>query len=255
MTNNCESFITKDEPRMGVHVYTDSHAPIRESIGTYGEKSMHRELKWWIEPSSEFHEIQVGKYIADIKNSAGITEIQTQSFYKLRNKLEAFLPEHAVTLVYPLVHEKRIFTIDKESGAIIRSRLSPKRGNFYASFWELYQIKQYLSNENLSLRLLLLDVSERRFEANRRKRYHKVDTTIRSLYDELKIECGIEYGKDYLKLIPSNLADPFTTSAYALSTGVNKRIAGAALNVLLHVGAVQRTGKAGRAYQYARRSG
>ena len=219
-----------------------------KKIGTYGEKSLHRELKWRIDPTGEFHEAPVGKFIADIKDSSGITEIQTRSFYRLRDKLSAFLPDHIVTLVYPLPREKLILWIDKDSGEIIRERRSPKHSSYYSAFWELYQIKQLLTNANLKIRLLLVDVAELRYEGARRKRHLKIDTSIRSLQGELSINCV----KDYQHLIPACLNDSFTSRDYATSSGLNMRYAGAALNVLLHVGALERIGKSGRLYLYKR---
>lgn len=209
-------------------------------IGTYGEKNLHRELKWYLEPTGACHEAPVGKYIADIKTEAGITEIQTQSFYKLRNKLTEFLSDNTVILVYPLAHEKLIQVVDMESGEILRTRRSPRKGSFYDAFREIYQIKNYLKDVNLILRLILIDVTERRSEnAGRWKRYKKIDTAINSFYDEIII-CGV---KDYAKLIPPALGGRFTSAAYADAAGINLRNAQTALNVLTHVGAVTRVGK------------
>ena len=87
-------------------------------IGIYGEKTLHRELKWMIEPTGAYHEVPVGKHIADIKTESGITEIQTQSLHRLRGKLAAFLPDYIVTLVYPVPHEKLILWMDAENGEI-----------------------------------------------------------------------------------------------------------------------------------------
>ena len=221
-------------------------------IGTYGEKSLHRDLKWQIEPTGAFHEVPVGKYIADIKDESGITEIQTQSLYKLRPKLSALLPDHKVTLVYPLACEKLILWTDRESGEILKTRRSPKRCSFYDAFRELYYIKPLLTNENLILRLVLVDVTERRFEGDkRRRRYHKIDTAIQSIRDELIIARR----EDYRRLIPPALCDTFTSRDYAEAAGINVKHAGVALNILRYVGATERVGKSGKFYLYKRNSG
>jgi len=217
------------------------------SIGTYGEKTLHRELKWYIEPRGNLHEAPVGKYIADIKAENGITEIQTRSFEKLRPKLTAFLPEHAVTLVYPIAHEKTIIWVDADTGEVVRTRRSPKRGSFYSAFRELYRIKPLLTDANLRLRLILADISERRSSGGGRKGYHKIDTELRALYDELIID-GAD---DYAKLIPAPLFRlPFTAADYASAARISKKDGQTALNVLRHVGAVTQIGKSGRAYLY-----
>jgi len=221
-------------------------------IGTYGEKTLHRELKWHLEPTGAFHEAPVGKYIADIKTESGVIEIQTQSFGKLRPKLIALLQEHTVTLVYPVTREKQLIWIDKENGEVLRTRRSPKRGSFYDAFRELYYIKTLLTNANLILRLVLMDVTERRTEAVKwrgRRGYHKIDTAIRSICDELTIADS----EDYLNLVPRTLDEPFTSRDYAACAGLNMRNAGIALNILFYVGAVKRVGKSGNSYLYERR--
>lgn len=219
-------------------------------IGTYAEKSVHRDLKWRLEPTGAFHEVPVGKYIADIKTEAGITEIQTRQFHRLRAKLAEFLPGNTVVLVYPLTHEKIIQLVDPESGEIIRTRKSPKKGSFYDAFYELYQIKPFLCDVNLIVRLVLVDVTERRsVNANRRKHYDRTDARIRAYREEMLI-CGI---RDYKRLIPEGLNDRFTSAEYAAASGLNLRNAGIAVNVLNSVGAVERIGTQKRYYLYKRK--
>ena len=72
----------------------------RYNIGTYRERSQHLILKHYFEPDSDRHEIPLEGYIADIYSEAGVIEIQTSSFGALQSKLEAFLRNYPVTLVY-----------------------------------------------------------------------------------------------------------------------------------------------------------
>ena len=81
-------------------------------IGTYGEKLLHRTLKYYFEPNSDFHEVAFNGSVADIKNGEGIIEIQTRSFEKLVPKLERFLCCSHVTVVYPIIERKRICRMD-----------------------------------------------------------------------------------------------------------------------------------------------
>ena len=266
-------------------------------IGTYGEKSLHRELKWLLEPTGALHEAPVCGYVADIKTDAGITEIQTQSFHLLRGKLTAYLAENTVTLVYPIAREKQILWTDGNGGIKAGARRSPKRGGFYDAFGELYRIKSFLTDPNLRIKLMLIDVSELRSETKTdiksaptdmkyaqadtgrrpaedradtgrrpaedradagrravkkrgwRKGYRKVETVIRSYYDELTLVGPM----DYIKLIPESLRGsptPFTSADYGAAAGLNRRNAGIAMNVLYHVGVVERTGKRGNFILY-----
>ena len=76
-------------------------------IGTLNEKTLHAVLKCYYEPCTARHEIQLGRYVADIVSETGIVEIQTRAFHKLRDKLRYFLSiSDSVTVVYPVPHIK-----------------------------------------------------------------------------------------------------------------------------------------------------
>ena len=45
-------------------------------VGTLGERTLHAALKYYLQPDPAFHEIKVGRWVADIQDSWGITEIQ-----------------------------------------------------------------------------------------------------------------------------------------------------------------------------------
>ena len=99
----------------------------RSGIGTLGEKTLHAVIKHYLEPDERCHEIRVGGYIADICREGEICEIQTRQLYRLKKKLEAFLLERSVTVVYPIASGKRLIWIDEETGETTRPRRSPKR--------------------------------------------------------------------------------------------------------------------------------
>ena len=86
----------------------------REGIGRLAEKTVHATLKLYFEPDRGCHEVKVGSLVADVKNESEIIEIQTGSFTPLRRKLEAFLPNHAVRVVYPMAYTRRIVWIEKD---------------------------------------------------------------------------------------------------------------------------------------------
>ena len=88
-------------------------------IGTRNESPLHAALKLYFEPRRAFHEVPVDGYIVDIKNEAGIIEIQTRNFLKLKRKLAALLEHHTVTLVYPVAAVKWVLWIDPDTGEII----------------------------------------------------------------------------------------------------------------------------------------
>ena len=90
----------------------------RNGIGTLGEKTLHAVLKAYLEEDMNYHEIKVGGYYADICRAHDIIEIQTAGFNRLRDKLNAFLPDYRVTVVYPIPQIKYLSWIDEESGEI-----------------------------------------------------------------------------------------------------------------------------------------
>ena len=132
----------------------------RNGIGTLSEKTVHAVLKNYYAPDETQHEIPVEGCVADIFNGKEIIEIQTRSFDRMRPKLERFLPLYPVTIVYPIPYSKHVFWIDEETGEISGGRKSPLKGSPYLAFKELYRIKAYLQDPNLTIRLTFLNMEE-----------------------------------------------------------------------------------------------
>ena len=132
----------------------------RNGIGTLSEKTVHAVLKNYYAPDETQHEIPVEGCVADIFNGKEIIEIQTRSFDRMRPKLERFLPLYPVTIVYPIPYCKHVFWIDEETGEISGGRKSPLKGSPYLAFKELYRIKAYLQDPNLTIRLTFLNMEE-----------------------------------------------------------------------------------------------
>ncbi len=59
------------------------------------EKSIACRTEIYFEPNSDFHEVKINGFVADICNAEGIIEIQTRSLGKLKRKLEVFFAERA----------------------------------------------------------------------------------------------------------------------------------------------------------------
>lgn len=80
----------------------------------------------------------MGRYFADIRNEDGIIEIQTRALYRLKPKLDAFLPLDAVTVVYPIAAVKRLSWLDpktRRNGCILprtnhRSHIKLRKAGF-----------------------------------------------------------------------------------------------------------------------------
>jgi hypothetical protein len=221
-------------------------------IGTLGEKTLHSVLKCYISPDHINHEIKVGSFVADICTGNEIIEIQTRSFDKLRRKLEAFLAFAPVTIVYPIHNTKWIRWVNPQTGEISPPRKSPKAGTPYNIFPELYKIKQYLTNPNLRIKIVMLNLEEYRFLDGWSQDKKKGSTRSDRIPTELIRELEIEDKKDYQLLIPDSLESEFTVKDYKKASGLPLHVSQTALHVLNYVGAIDRIGKKGRAYLYSR---
>ncbi|HIZ55280.1 MAG TPA: hypothetical protein H9671_03630 [Firmicutes bacterium] len=224
---------------------------MREGIGRLGEKTIHAALKYYFEPEEQGHEIQIGGFVADIVGENGIIEIQTRQLFRLKKKLEAYLPVCPVTVVYPIIRNKWVIWMDMETGELTPKRKSPKTGNFYEAFVELYGIKPFLNHPNLQICLLLLDAEEYRYlngwSRDKKKGSSRCDRIPIGLSEERCFSSAV----DYLQLVPS-LKDGFTSLDFGKSVRISRSLAQTALNVLESVGAVRRLGRDGKGYLYAR---
>ena len=222
----------------------------REGIGTLSEKTMHAVVKNYVEPDEQYHEIPTNGFVADVRHGQEVLEIQTRSFNVMRRKLESFLPLYQVTIVHPIPATKWLSWIDEDTGEVTSRRKSPKRGTPYMAFKELYKIKPFLMNENLRIRLLMIDVEESRllngWSQDRKKGSVRHDRIPVELIEDILIECP----RDYMMLIPEELPDEFLTKDFAKASKLPLGQAQTALNILHFLGLVERVGKRGNAFIY-----
>lgn len=228
----------------------------RRQIGVLKEKSVHAVLKNYYEPNEDYHEIPIETYVADIYNRDGeIIEIQTRQFNKLRNKLDCFLKEYNVTVVYPVIRQRNLVWIDSLTGEAGKPRKSPVKGHIYTAFSELYKIKNFLKNEKLHFRFIILDVDDYRLyegydeRKGRKKKKNAVkeDVFPKELVEEISIDCP----QDYIQLIPYELAENFTSAEFAKAAKIHISYAQVTLNIFDYVGIVKRVGKRGNSYLYS----
>lgn len=221
-----------------------------KGIGTLSEKTVHAVLKLFYEPDEDYHEVAIDGYFADICNDSGIIEIQTRGMNKLRGKLETFLPNYEVTIVYPMPYNKWLAWIDESSGETSELRKSPRHFNIYDAFFELYKIKMFLKDPNIRIHLLLMDMEEYKLlngwnETRKRgaTRYDRIPIGIRKII-------RLERPEDYMLFIPYELEGDFTVKDFAKAAKISNETAGLALNILNYMGTVSRVGKSGKAYLY-----
>lgn len=225
---------------------------LQQGVGTLGEKTLHAVLKHYYEPRRSHHEVQIGRYVADVAHDGHILEVQSQGFGRLREKLAHFLQYAQVTVVYPIPATKWLIWIDPETGVCTGKRKSPKQGQFYTALTELVRIKPLLLQPGLRFRLVLVDLEEQRWlsgwSADKKRGSTRCERIPVALADELELTCPA----DYLRLIPAELPPQFTSANYKQASGLSRMGAQAALNTLWHVGAALRVGKQGNSIVYRR---
>lgn len=223
---------------------------LRASIGTLSEKTTHMILKNYYEPDVDKQEIPIGNYVADIFTGQEIIEIQSAGFGKLRDKLEAFLPEYPVTIVHPIPHIKWLIWIDEETGALSTPHKSPKKGNVYDAFLELYRIRDYLADRHLTVKLLLMELEEYKllngYGKNKKIRASKYDRIPLNIIEEIVIERP----EDLMQFVPLDLEESFTKKQFAKAVRTDERMASLAIKLYQYYGMMEQVGKDGRAYLY-----
>ena len=222
-------------------------------IGTLGEFSLHRELKYHFMSDSRFHEQAVGPYVADIRCGNEIVEIQSRGFYKMKPKLEYFLEQgFHVTVVYPVVEEKWILWTDPETGEVVSRRKSSKKGKPADLFGELVYLLAYLGRENLSFAIVMTKAEELRVLNGKGKNSKKGAKHRERIPLEIQEEYHFSAPEDYLAILPSKKAipEPFTVKEFAKALGSSTGTASAAVRVLRQLGVVEYIGRRGRMYEY-----
>ena len=222
-----------------------------ESIGTYREKRLHLILKRFVCDNSECYEVKVGKYVADVFCDGHITEIQTGSFYPLKDKLAYYLNEtdFSVTVIHPVIASKRIVRMDKDTGEVIRSRMSPKRIRSGEILKELFWISELLKNERLDVVILYLSADEYRYsdEVVRYRKSGKRDSEIfpRELV-RTETFCGVESYRYLLEGCP----EVFTAKEFAVLRGMVGRELYSTLNLLCTLGLLDKRKRDARSSEY-----
>jgi len=225
----------------------------RFNIGTYKEKSVHLALKMFFEPDPSLREVPVGRYIADIRNSTGIHEIQTSGFSSIRRKLEAYLSDDsvgAVELIHPIISRRRVKWVDPISGEVLKDYVSPRRIKEAEIFKELLYLGDSLRSKKLSFTIVSLSCEEIRLmdgiDKTRRRRATRVDTVPVELLNIRRFSTATEMAV----LFPYNDGDTFTAEEIRKFLRAPGRNGWAAMKVLEELGIAERIGTEGRRIIY-----
>lgn len=216
-------------------------------IGTLNEKRIHSVLKNYFSNDYD-QEAKIGSFYADIVTENGIYEIQTGNFGKLNKKLEVMLSVCHVTVVYPYEKRTRVISADDKSGELLREGRFRYNNSLTDFLLELYRIKSFLTNPNLTIGIAELDVERVNYVSaktgKRRKRGAFTKTPL-----ALRREIYLEKPSDYLTLLPEGIPEEFTVKELQKYTKTTD--AKLLLEILLYVGAADKIGKRGNAEIYS----
>ena len=221
-------------------------------IGVLSEKTLHKTIKNLYESNQDYQEVKIDGYYVDILKDNNIIEVQTKQFDKLRNKLSYLLDhyDYNINVIYPIFNNKVIYYI-YDNKIISLPKKSPKKLKYPEVFYEIYKIKNLLSNEKLVITLLVLDIQEYRIKTNNRKKYVLYDRVPIKLIEEVRLT-----KKDnYISLLPKNSGEVFTVKDVCeLTKGDNKYVS-KMINVLKYLGIIEMIGKEGKKYLYKVKKG
>lgn len=223
----------------------------QNQIGTLSEKSIHSEIKNYLEPNKEYQEVKVGNYIADIKRDNEIFEVQTQQFKNLISKLNYYIKNgYDITVVYPLVQEKYINWIDPISTEIVERRKSSYKKYIQDIFKELYWIKDYIANEQIKLKIITLTAEEYKYldgyGQNQKYKATKIDKVPSKIINEINIQSV----NDFKIFLPDTLPKEFTSKDFQKYTRSRSKYLGSGLKILRKIGVIKVVRKQGNAYVY-----
>lgn len=225
----------------------DEHDSIL-TIGVRKEHTLHKVIKFMIDPTGKHHEIKVLNKYADIYMDERIYEIQTKAFNNLRSKLDVLLDYKPVTIIYPTIVKKQIIKMNEE-GEVIVNRKSPKKNWFSTLFFELYKIKVYLNHPNLQIQLFLMDIDEYQQVVPKSYRNRHGKLRIDQVPSDLKEIIVINEKEDYLKFLPE-LPQKFTANELQKHLAYPKNHLNYLIQVLKYLELIEMVGKDGRAYIY-----
>lgn len=226
-----------------------------ENIGTYKEKRLHQILKKFIEEDETMHERAIGPYVADVLRENRVFEIQTGSFYPMKEKIKYYLEEtdYSINIIRPLPYIKWCIWIDPDSGEIKSRRKSSKKTLPKDVMRDWLFLCDFLGNERLKITFLLLEEEEYRFlcgwSADKKRDSRRYQRMPLGLIDE-KV-----YGRaeDYLEFLPEALGNNFTASEYMKASGIRTYGGYAALKILCRLGFIEKTSeKRGQSFLYKR---
>lgn len=222
-----------------------------DSIGTYNEKRLHRIIKRLISQNESDYEYKIGRHVADVFDGKTITEIQTGGFYPLRKKIDYYLSntEYFVRVIKPVVAEKRIVRVDKESGEVIRCRRSPLRARLGKRLLDFSYLGECFLSSRFEVVLLYVSADEHRY-TDKPVRYRRSGRYDSELYPTELLDIEVWRGREAFAHLLEDMPDLFYSKDFSARHSLSGRELYSALKLLCELGLITRGEKSAKGYEY-----
>jgi hypothetical protein len=223
------------------------------------ETSLHRQLKALYAGDDGAQEVRCDGYRIDAVRNGELIEIQHGSLTAIRDKIRRLLTKHRVRIVKPIVANKLLVKLDARGGVELSRRRSPKRGTMLDVFNELVYFTRVFPHERLTLEIALVDVEERRFPGQGKRRRRRREGQDFQIEDQRLLRIveshAFRTSADLRKLLPRRMPKQFHTAHLAERLKAPRGTAQRIVYCLREMGGMEMVGKQGNAilYRYARK--
>lgn len=219
-------------------------------IGEYNQTDLHEQLKDIYRGSSGMTEVEVDGFVVDVRLPNEIVEIQTRHLGKLRRKILGLRADHSIRIVHPIPALTHLVKLS-ESGELLSSRRSPRRGRLEDAFREITTVADLLLHPNVHLDLVLVEITEfRRDDGKGSWRRRGVSIVGRKLERVVETRT-FSNASDYLAVLPADTPPRFTNAELAERTGLRYTRIQPLTSALRKMGIISIVDKKGQAIVYS----
>lgn len=237
----CHTILSNETPSLG--------------IGTYCEKTLHRAIKHYICQDTDYHEVGIGPFVADVLLDNVIYEIQSAGLFPLKKKLAYYL-EHtnkSIQIVCPILTAKRVIWVDKDTGTLSPPRKSPVGHGKMRVLPELLYLCDLLDFQRISILIVGLTADDYKLldgkGADKKRGASRMERIPRELTTLELLSSNADIARFFL---PKELPDEFGAAEFSRLTNLRRRTLSAALKALQKLGILEISGNRGKAVLYRR---
>ncbi|MFW5776738.1 MAG: hypothetical protein ACOCZB_05565 [Spirochaetota bacterium] len=218
-------------------------------IGGLNETELHEQLKHLYAGDDGTTERGVEGFVVDVVRGDELVEIQSRGFAKLRRKITTLAGHYRLRIVHPIAAETLITKLS-DTGELVSSRRSPRKGRAEEVFRELTSIADLLPHPAVTVDVVLVRAVETRVEDGRGSwRRHGVSIVARRLGEVVETRAFVS-ASDYLGALPPELGSRFTNGDLMDATGLSYRDAQPMTSALRKMGLLRLVDKRGREQVY-----